>query len=138
MGNNMMAGGDLVGIIADTDASCATVRSIIDDSSRVSTMAIQSGDTCLVGDDSTLYKGGRLHTSNTKKNADVKEGDRIVTSNISSTFLPGILISYAANIAVDSNQLTSSRYLISVAEFDSLQEVLTITQVKQARDMTRE
>ena len=101
-------------------------------------MAMQSGDTCLVGGDLTLYKEGRLRISNIKKNADVKEGDRIVTSNISSAFLPGILIGYATDITVDSNQLTSSGYLIPVAEFDSLQEVLIITQVKQTGDTTGE
>ncbi|MBS5065521.1 MAG: rod shape-determining protein MreC [Hungatella hathewayi] len=138
VGNNVMAGGGLVGIVTDTGANYATVRSIIDDSSRVSAMAMQSGDTCLVGGDLTLYKEGRLRISNIKKNADVKEGDRIVTSNISSAFLPGILIGYATDITVDSNQLTSSGYLIPVAEFDSLQEVLIITQVKQTGDTTGE
>ena len=127
-----------MGIVTDTGANYATVRSIIDDSSRVSAMAMQSGDTCLVGGDLTLYKEGRLRISNIKKNADVKEGDRIVTSNISSAFLPGILIGYATDITVDSNQLTSSGYLIPVAEFDSLQEVLIITQVKQTGDTTGE
>ena len=138
VGNNVMAGGGLVGIVTDTGANYATVRSLIDDSSRVSAMAMQSGDTCLVGGDLTLYKEGRLRISNIKKNADVKEGDRIVTSNISSAFLPGILIGYATDITVDSNQLTSSGYLIPVAEFDSLQEVLIITQVKQTGDTTGE
>lgn len=131
VGNNVMAGGGLVGIVTDTGANYATVRSIIDDSSRVSAMAQQSGDICFVAGDLTLYKEGRLRITDIKKNADVKNGDRIVTSNISSAFLPGILIGYASDITVDSNQLTSSGYLIPVAEFDSLQEVLIITQVKE-------
>ncbi len=134
VGNNVMAGGGLVGIVTDTGANYATVRSIIDDSSRVSAMAQQSGDICFVAGDLTLYKEGRLRITDIKKNADVKNGDRIVTSNISSAFLPGILIGYASDITVDSNQLTSSGYLIPVAEFDSLQEVLIITQVKETGD----
>lgn len=138
VGNNVMAGGGLVGIVTDVGANYATVRSIIDDSSRVSAMAMQSGDICLVGGDLTLYKEGRLRITNIKRGADIKEGDRIVTSNISSAFLPGILIGYAADITVDSNQLTSSGYLIPVAEFDNLQEVLIITQVKENGDKTGE
>lgn len=138
VGNNVMAGGGLVGIVTDTGANYATVRSIIDDSSRVSAMAMQSGDRCFVGGDLTLYKEGRLRITDIKKGADVKDGDRIVTSNISSAFLPGILIGYATDITVDSNQLTSSGYLIPVAEFDSLQEVLIITQVKETGDTTGE
>lgn len=134
VGNNVMAGGGLVGIVTDTGANYATVRSIIDDSSVVSAMAMQSGDTCLVEGDLTLYKEGRLRITNIKKDSDLKEGDRIVTSNISSAFLPGILIGYAADITVDSNQLTSSGYLVPVAEFNSLQEVLIITDVKETED----
>lgn len=134
VGNNVLGGGGLIGIVMDTGANYATVRSIIDDSSRVSAMAMQSGDTCLVGGDLTLYKEGRLRISNIQKDDDVKNGDRIVTSNISSAFLPGILIGYAADITIDSNQLTSSGYLIPVAEFNTLQEVLIITDVKETAD----
>lgn len=138
VGNNVMAGGGLVGIVTDTGANYATVRSIIDDSSVVSAMAMQSGDTCLVEGDLTLYKEGRLRITNIKKDSDLKEGDRIVTSNISSAFLPGILIGYATDITVDSNQLTSSGYLVPVAEFNSLQEVLIITAVKETEDPPQE
>ena len=132
--DNVMAGGGLVGIVTDVGANYATVRSIIDDSSRVSAMALQSGDTCMVGGDLTLYKEGRLSISDIKKDGDVKDGDRIVTSNISTTYLPGILIGYAADITVDSNQLTSSGYLVPVAEFNNLQEVLIITDLKEIQD----
>ena len=131
---NVIAGGGLVGIVTDVGANYATVRSIIDDVSRVSAMALQSGDTCMVGGDLTLYKEGRLSISDIKKDGDVKDGDRIVTSNISTTYLPGILIGYAADITVDSNQLTSSGYLVPVAEFNNLQEVLIITDLKEIQD----
>ena len=138
VGSNVLAGGGLAGIVTDVGAHYATVRSIIDDSSRVSAMALQSGDTCIVGGDLTLYKEGRLSISDIKKDGDVKDGDRIVTSNISTAFLPGILIGYAADITVDSNQLTSSGYLVPVAEFNNLQEVLIITELKETEDPTGE
>lgn len=131
VGNNVMAGGGLVGIVTDVGAHYATIRSIIDDSSRVGAMALQSGDTCIVGGDLTLYVDGRLRITNIQTGSDVKDGDRIVTSNISSKFLPGILIGYATDITLDGNQLTSSGYLIPAAQFHNLQEVLIITEVKE-------
>lgn len=134
VGNNVMAGGGLVGIVTDVGAHYATIRSIIDDSSRVGAMAVQSGDTCIVGGDLTLYVEGRLRITNIQKGSDVKDGDRIVTSNISSKFLPGILVGYATDITLDSNQLTSSGYLIPAAQFHNLQEVLIITEVKEDAD----
>ena len=134
VGNNVLAGGGLVGIVTDVGAHYATVRAIIDDSSRVDSMALQSGDTCIVGGDLTLYVEGRLRITNIQKGADVKEGDRIVTSNISSKFLPGILVGYATNITLDNNQLTSSGYLIPAAQFHNLREVLIITEVKELEE----
>lgn len=128
--DNVMAGGGLVGIVTDVGANYATVRSIIDDSSRVSAMTIQSGDKCIVAGDLTLFQEGRLRITNITKDGDVKDGDQIITSDISSKFLPGILIGYAADITVDPKRLTKSGYLIPVADFDNLQEVLIITETK--------
>jgi rod shape-determining protein MreC len=133
---NVVAGGGLVGIVTDVGANYATVRSIIDDSSRVSGMAMQSGNSCIVAGDLTLFKEGRLRITNVLKESDVKDGDKIVTSNISSVFLPGILVGYASGITNDTNNVTKSGYLIPAANFDSLQEVLVITKLKA--DMMKE
>ncbi|MBQ5599914.1 MAG: rod shape-determining protein MreC [Lachnospiraceae bacterium] len=130
---NVIAGGGLVGIITDVGANYATVRSIIDDSSEVSAMAQQSGDTCIVSGDLKLFNEGRLNLGYMEKEDDIKDGDMIVTSNISGKFLPGILIGYATDITVDySDNLTKSGYVIPVAQFDRLQEVLVITDLKDA------
>ena len=130
---NVIAGGGLVGIVTDVGANYATVRSIIDDSSRVSAMAQQSGDSCIVAGDLQLFKEGRLKLSYMEKDDDIKDGDMIVTSNISGKFLPGILVGYATDITVDYNDnLTNSGYLIPAARFDRLQEVLVITDLKDA------
>ena len=130
---NVIAGGGLVGIVTDVGANYATVRSIIDDSSRVSAMAQQSGDSCIVAGDLQLFKEGRLKLSYMEKDDDIKDGDMIVTSNISGKFLPGILVGYATDITVDYNDNpTKSGYLIPAARFDRLQEVLVITDLKDA------
>ena len=130
---NVIAGGGLVGIVTDVGANYATVRSIIDDISRVSAMAQQSGDSCIVAGDLQLFKEGRLKLSYMEKDDDIKDGDMIVTSNISGKFLPGILVGYATDITVDYNDnLTKSGYLIPAARFDRLQEVLVITDLKDA------
>ena len=130
---NVIAGGGLVGIVTDVGANYATVRSIIDDSSRVSAMAQQSGDSCIVAGDLQLFKDGRLKLSYMEKDDDIKDGDMIVTSNISGKFLPGILVGYATDITVDYNDnLTKSGDLIPAARFDRLQEVLVITDLKDA------
>ena len=96
-------------------------------------MAQQSGDTCMVSGDLKLFKEGRLNLGYMEKDDDIRDGDMIVTSNISEKFLPGLLIGYATDITVDYNDnLTKSGYVIPVAQFDRLQEVLVITDLKEA------
>ena len=128
---NVIAGGGLVGIVTDVGANYATVRTIIDDVSRVHGMAQQSGDSCFVEGDLTLFSEGRLRLTKITKDGDVKEGDRIVTSNISSKYLPGILIGYAKDITTDDTRLTKSGYLIPTAKFNNLEEVLVILELKE-------
>ena len=129
---NVIAGGGLVGIVTDVGYNYATVRSIIDDISRVSAMNLRNGDTCIVAGDLQLYNDGLLKISNILESADIKEGDRIVTSNISAKYLPNILIGYATDISLDDNRLTKSGYLVPAADFDTLQEVLIITDLKES------
>lgn len=129
---NVIAGGGLVGVVTDIGSNYATVRSIIDDSSNVSSMSMRSGDTCNTSGNLTLYQEGRLGLDHMKKEADIQDGDKIVTSNISDIFLPGILIGYASDLQTDANNVTKSGYVIPVATFDNLQEVLVITQLKDS------
>lgn len=135
---NVMAGGGLIGIITDVGANYATVRAIIDDSSNVSAMSMRTGDTCNVSGNLTLYQEGRLGIDHIRKTDDIQDGDKIVTSNISDVFLPGILIGYATDITIDSNNVTKSGYIVPVAEFDNLQEVLIITQLKNGGEKDNE
>ena len=131
---NVLAGGGLIGIVTDVGANYATVRSIIDDVSRVSAMAMQSGDTCIVSGDLQLYSEGLLRISDITDTADIKDGDKIVTSTVSAKFLPGILIGYAAGLQTDANNVTKSGTIVPVAQFDNLQEVLIITKLKNEPD----
>lgn len=127
---NVMANGGLIGIVTDVGLNYATVRSIIDDESRVSAMGIQASDTCIVAGDLTLYEKGRLKITDMKKDASIQDGDRIVTSSISAKFMPGILIGYAVDVKEDEKRLMKDGYLIPAADFNDLSEVLVIKEVK--------
>ena len=61
----------------------------------------------------------------------VQEGDKIVTSSVSSKFLKGILIGYVSEIEDDANNLTKNGTIIPAVNFDDIQEVLVIKQLKQ-------
>lgn len=127
---NVIGSGGLVGIVAEVGDKYAIVRGIIDDESNVSAQFSSTSDGCMVKGDLTLINDGILSVINIKKDAKVSEGDMIVTSNISSKFLPGILIGYAKNIKEDPNNLTKSAQLTPVVDFAHLEEVLVITKLK--------
>ncbi|MBQ2204611.1 MAG: rod shape-determining protein MreC [Lachnospiraceae bacterium] len=127
---NVLSNKGLCGIVSSVGYNYSIVRSIIDDESRVSAMTQHSLESCMVEGDITLYKNNRLRITGIDMNTAVVDGDKIVTSNISSKFLPNILIGYANDIYVNDNQLSKSGYLIPVTDFRNLTEVLVITRLK--------
>lgn len=128
---NVMAQTGLVGIVVDVGPTWAKVRSIIDDSSNISGMALSTSDTCIVNGDLSLMSDGQIRFEQMENNDNVVNvGDQIVTSYISDKYLQGILIGYVSEINVDSNNLTRSGYITPAVDFKNLQEVLVITTTK--------
>ena len=130
-GMNVLSGGGLVGIVIEVGSNFSVIRSIIDEESAVYAMSQVSADTCLVRGNAKLFEDGLIELTNMDKNAKINDGDAIVTSNLSTKFLPGLLIGYAADIRVNSQHLSKSGALVPVADFDNLQEVMIIRQKKE-------
>lgn len=133
---NVMAGSGLVGRIVDTGPNWSKVKAIIADDSNVSAMVLSSSDNMIVSGDLKLYASGVIAFEQLVDSADVVvEGDKIVTSNISDKYLPGILIGYISAINRDANNLTKSGYITPAVDFEHLEEVLVILEVKQMPEM---
>lgn len=128
---NVLAGSGLVGIVTEVGSDYARVRSIIDDASNVSGMALSTSDTCMVRGDLKLIADGRIRFEKLKNNDnDIEVGEQIVTSHVSDRFVQGLFIGYISEIEVDSNNLTRSGYITPAVDFSKLQEVLVITTTK--------
>ena len=129
---NVMAGTGLVGIVTEVGPNWARVRSIIDDSSNVSALILSTSDKCIVKGDLTLMNDGKIRFEQLANNgSEIKEGEQVVTSHISSKYLQGILIGYVSEITTDANNLTRSGYITPAVDFQHLQEVLVITTTKE-------
>ena len=130
--NNVIAGKGLVGIVTEAGPHWATVRSIIDDSSNVSAMTVSTSDNCVVQGDLELIDEGKLsfHQLYDQDNK-ITAGERIVTSNISEKYVPGLFIGYVSEINQDSNNLTKTGTLVTPVDFRHLREVFVITVNKQ-------
>ncbi|GFI47264.1 cell shape-determining protein MreC [Lachnospiraceae bacterium] len=130
---NVMAGSGLVGRIVDVGPNWSKVMAIIDDNSNTSGMVLSTSDRLIVSGDLELYADGVIRFEKLIDSADrVVEGDKIVTSNVSDKYLPGILIGYISSIDVDSNNLTKSGLITPAVDFEHLEEVLVVMQLKQS------
>lgn len=129
---NVMAGAGLVGIIVDVGPNWAKVNSIISDNNNVSGKVLSTSDNLTVSGSLELMSEGVIAFIQLKDTDNrVVEGDKIVTSSISNKYLPGILIGYINSISADSNNLTKSGRVTPAVDFEHLEEVLVITQLKQ-------
>lgn len=129
---NVMAGSGLVGIVVDVGPNWAKVTSIIADNANVSGKVLSTSDNLIVSGNLELMAEGVISFSQLiDSDNQVVEGDKIVTSSISDKYLPGILIGYINSISADSNNLTKSGRVTPAVDFEHLEEVLVITELKQ-------
>ena len=130
---NVIAGNGLVGIVTETGKDYSTVRTIIDDTSSVSGMVLETSDNLIVsGDLTTMTEDNMILFSHLEDSTGgIKAGDAVVTSNISDKYLSGILIGYVSTVTDDANHLTKSGKLTPVVDFKHLQYVLIITTTKE-------
>ncbi len=129
---NVIAGGGLVGRITSVGPNWSRITSIISDNSNVSGMTLATEDNLIVSGNLHLMADGIITFSQLVDSQDaVREGDKIVTSNISDKYLPNILIGYIHTINRDNNNLTKSGYVTPAVDFEHLSEVLVITDMKQ-------
>lgn len=129
---NVMAGSGLVGRVTEVGSDWSKVISIIDDNSNVSATVLSTEDSCMVqGNLETMNRGVITFSKLINGENAVKEGDKVVTSHISTKYLPGILIGYISSITSDANNLTSSGYLTPAVDFAHLEEVLVIMDLKK-------
>jgi len=136
VGMNVLAGSGLVGIVTDVSPNYATVRSIIDDSNNVSAMVTTTGDNFNVSGNLQQMRENQVIEFSELRDSDdkVSVGDPVVTSSVSDQYQQGILIGYITSIEENSNGLTKSGTITPVVDFEHLQTVLVILEVKETSD----
>lgn len=128
---NVLAANGLAGIIIEAHYNYSIVRSIIDDNSNVYGMFSRTADDCVVQGDLQLMDEGKIRVEMINKDADIHEGDEVVTSHTSTKFFEGISIGYVSDIKLSPNKMTKTAYLTPVVDFDRLEQVLIITDLKE-------
>lgn len=131
---NVIAGNGLVGIIVEANYNNSIVRSIIDDKSFVTGMFLKTSDICYVKGDLELMDENKIRVELIGKDSQVYDGYEVVTSHISPNYHQGILIGYISDIKLDPSNMTKTAYLTPVVDFERLEEVLIITELKEPLD----
>jgi rod shape-determining protein MreC len=131
---NVIADGGLVGIVTETGKDYAIVRAIIDDTSNVSAMSLNTGNICIVsGSLEDMTKNNTLEIKDLEDpDQKIASGEPIVTSNVSSKYLPGLLIGYVNKLKTDPNGISKSGSLTPAVDFKHLQDVLVILTIKES------
>lgn len=133
---NVIADNGLVGIITDVGDNYATVRTIIDDNSNVSATILKSSDSCIVSGNLKLLDEGYIEVAEIPLSSEVKNNYQVVTSSMSTKYLPDILIGYISNVTVSSDGLSLNAYLTPVVDFTRLDTVLVITTLKETTEIS--
>lgn len=130
---NVLAGSGLAGRVVSVGPNYSRVLSIIADNSNVYGTILSSSKNLLVtGDLQAMMSQGMIRFEQLSDRDDqVEVGDKVVTSNISSKYLPGIPIGFISSIDTSSNNQTKSGYLTPAVDFQQIQEVLVILEKKQ-------
>ena len=134
---NVIADGGLVGIISDVGHNYSTVRTVINDLSNVSGMITNTYDNINVsGSIKDMDKNGVITFSELRDSDNkVKNGDSVVTSYVSDQYQQGILIGYIDKVEKDSNNLTKSGTITPAVDFEHIENVLVIKNLKQTGDV---
>lgn len=136
---NVLAGSGLVGIVSKVGHDWAQVRAIIDDTSNVSAMISATADNCMVSGDLQLMSEGVIAITQLKDSDNqVESGVKVVTSQVSDKYHPGLLIGYVQNLHMDANNLTKSGTLTPAVDFEHLRAVLVITDKKRQVNLEEE
>ena len=130
---NVLAGSGLAGRVVSVGPNYARVLSIIADNSNIyGTVLSTSANLMVSGNLQSVMSDGviRFDQLSDKENK-VSEGDKVVTSNISSKYLSGIPIGFISSINTAPNNMTKWGYITPAVDFQHIQEVLVIMELKQ-------
>lgn len=130
----LTAEGGLVGKITEAGYTYSKGMSILDSRSSVSAMSVRTGDLGIVKGDYTLMNDGLCKMEYINSDAEIMEGDEIITSHLSDVYPPGISIGVVKEVKTDSNGLTKYAIIEPHVDFKHLDTILIISENGEMSD----
>lgn len=121
----VLAFGGLVGKVESVGPNYATISSVINGTYSVSSKTLRTDDEGFITGD--LYNIGTYKMEYIDIDAEIKEGDEIVTSHLSSIYPAGITIGFVQDVFLDeTNKISKTAIITPVVDFKHLDRVLVI------------
>lgn len=133
LSSNMVltSAGGLVGRIVESGYIYSKVESLLDSRSSVPAMSLRTNDLGIVKGDYSLMEEGLCRMEYIDTDAEIIQGDEIVTSQLSDIYPPGIVIGKVKEIKTDSNGLTKYAIIEPAVDFKHLDTLLVISELFQ-------
>ncbi len=128
---NVISGNGLVGIVIQVGDNYSTIRTIIDNNSNVSASILKTSESCMVSGNMKRMDEGCIDVKEIPLTSTVRNNYQVMTSALSSKYLPGILIGYISNVSSSPDGLTKEGGLTPAVDFNSLETVLIIKDLKE-------
>ena len=124
----VLASGGLVGRISKVRSTYSEVITIIDETSAVSAKGLRTEDTGIVKGDMSLMKEGLCRMERIALDAEIMEGDEIITSEMGDIYPEGVTIGYVLEVGTEARGLTKYAVIEPVVDFRRLRNVLIVTE----------
>ncbi len=116
----------LVGKVIECGYDYSKVVGIVDDFSAVSGTVTRNDALGFVKGDLELFNDGYIRMEYFDLDAEVMEGDEIVTSHLSEIYPKGIPIGYVKEVYTDSKGLSKYAKVVPYVDFKNIKEVIVL------------
>ncbi len=117
----------LLGQVSEVGSNWAKISTLINTENSVGVRIVRNGEIGIVEGDTKLSKTNKCRLGYLTANASVLSGDILETSGLGGIYPPGIMVGKISQISKDNMGRLDYAVVEPFVEFDSLYEVLVIT-----------
>ncbi|MBO5214481.1 MAG: rod shape-determining protein MreC [Clostridia bacterium] len=126
-GDIVVCEGGLVGKVTEVGLNWSTVSTFLDPQISVGAMLLSTGDVGVTEGRLDLKAKGQCLVRYLNKDSAVNRGDQIYTSGLGGVYPKGLLLGTVSEVQYEDNGLSLNAVLTPAVSFESLKEVLVIT-----------
>jgi rod shape-determining protein MreC len=119
--------GQLVGLIAEVGADWAVLRTVVDSEFACGAYVFRPGVDGVCRGRFDIMREGLLTMIGFNPDADIKNGDEVLTSGVGGLFPRDIIIGYVSELEADINGMTVTAIITPAADLTHIDQVFLVT-----------